>query len=295
MQTLTEIRSLLDRASLRPQKQYGQSFLVDGNLMAKLVELAGPAAGQTVLEVGPATGSLTEELLARGAVVVAVEIDRGFCGLLRRRLGGHDRFVLIEGDVLAGKHALSAAVLDAVGRQPHLVANLPYNLATPLLAECLLQSWRSLAAGVGAGCRFERMTFTVQQEVADRITAGPGGGAYGPISVLTRLLADVQVGPALPPSAFWPRPRVSSRILRLDFLPERAVQLRSGDALMAALALAFGQRRKQIRSILRRKGAPFAAEALAGALSAAHVEPTCRAEQVTPEQYLVMANALAAT
>ena len=292
MQTLTEIRRLLAAASLKPQKRFGQSFLVDGNLMGKLLELAEAARGQTVLEVGPGTGSLTEELLDRGARVVAVEIDRGLCRLLRRRLGGRERFTLIAGDVLAGKHEISPAVVEAVGPTPHLVSNLPYSIATPLLAECLLLSWRSLA---GRGdCLVQQLTFTVQQEVADRLTAAPGSGAYGPVSVLAGLLATVHVGPAVPARAFYPPPRVGSRILRMDFRPDRAVQLTGGDALMATLSLAFGQRRKQIRSILRRKEAPFPSDALARALAAAHVEPTCRAEQVTPEQYLVMANALGA-
>jgi 16S rRNA (adenine1518-N6/adenine1519-N6)-dimethyltransferase len=292
MQTLREIRRLLSEAGLRPRKHFGQSFLIDGNLLGKVVALAELTGRETVLEVGPGTGSLTEELLDRAAKVVAVEIDAGLFDLLRRRLGDRSNLVLIFGDALASKHALSPAMLQALGPGSHLVANLPYHVATPLLADCLVQSWRALRGAGESQCGFDRLTVTVQKEVADRLAGGCGGKAYGPVSVVTALLGRIRLGALLPASAFWPRPKVASRAVRIDFDPDRADKLADAGSLRAVLTLAFGQRRKQIGSILRRPAAPFSAEALAEALAAAAIEPTRRAERISPEQYLAFANAL---
>jgi 16S rRNA (adenine1518-N6/adenine1519-N6)-dimethyltransferase len=293
MQTLTEIRRMLAEAGLTPRRRFGQIFLIDGNLMAKLLELAEVPAGQTVLEIGPGTGSLTEELLTRGAKVVAVEIDKGLCRLLRQRLGDRGDLTLIQGDALSGKGQLSEAMLSALPPTVHLVANLPYNIATPLVAECLLHSWRVQAGQGPLGCRFDRLTFTVQREVADRLAAPPGGRDYGPVSVLVALLGRVRLGNALPALAFWPAPKVASRMVRIDLDLQAAAALKNVETLRALLALAFAQRRKQIGSIVRRKPAVFEARALASAIAAAKITPTLRPQNVTPPQYLAAANALA--
>ncbi len=293
MQTLSEIRNMLTEAGLSPLHRFGQSFLIDGNLMAKLLELADVTAEQTVLEVGAGTGSLTEELGDRAGSVVAVEIDRGLCRLLRDRLGGRENVTLIEGDALAGKSRLSPTVLAALPPTAHIVANLPFNIATPLVAECLACSWRALAGGPGEQRRFDRLTVTVQQEVADRLAAAPGGKDYGPVSVQVALLGSVQLGSALPPEAFWPRPKVASRIVRIDLDPAAAGRLTSLDALRNLLTLAFGQRRKQIGAIIRRSGEKASVERLENALSAAEVDPRSRGEAISPWQYLTMANMLA--
>jgi 16S rRNA (adenine1518-N6/adenine1519-N6)-dimethyltransferase len=294
MHTLREIRRLLDEAGLRPRKRLGQAFLIDGNLLGKLLELAELRGDETVLEVGPGTGSLTEELLARAAEVVAVEVDTALCGLLRRRLGDRAGLRLICGDALASKHALSPGVLAALGPGSHVVANLPYQIATPLVAECLRQSWRSLRGRGEWNCRFDRLTFTVQKEVADRFAAACGGRAYGPVSVVAALLGRLRLGPIVPAGAFWPRPKVASRIVRIDLDGARARELADADVLSALLSAAFGQRRKQLWTALRSRSVPFAAEVLASSLDEAGIAPTCRAERVAPNQYLALANAVAA-
>ena len=294
MQTLNEIRQLLSDAGLEPRKRFGQNFLYDQNLLAKLLELAEIDSGQTVLEVGPGTGSLTEELLARAKRVVAVEIDRDLCRLLGDRLGGDEKLTLLCGDVLAGKHAMCPEVLDALGTSAVLVANLPYNIATPLVAICLEGTYRAQANPAQAGlCRFDRLTFTVQHEVADCLAAKPGSKDYGPVSILAALLGRAQLGPTIPPSAFWPRPGVVSRIVRLDFDIEAAGKLRDIDMLEKVIRLAFAQRRKQIHSAARRKGAGIDLAVFDDALAAAGIERSVRPEQVSPEQYLLLANFLA--
>ena len=294
MQTLGEIRQMLDEADLRPRKQFGQNFLIDQNLMHKLLELAELGGEETVLEVGPGTGALTEELLQRCRQVVAVEIDRPLAALVERRLGGCDNVRVLAADVLAGKHSFDEQVLAALPGEVHLVANLPYSIAVPLLAQCLTFSWRArCAADTTAVPYFSRMTFTVQQELADKLTAGPGGKTYGPISVLVGLLGTVRMGPKAPAEAFWPRPKVASRMVRIDFDDSAARQLADVDVLRAVTAAAFGHRRKQLGFLLRDSHSTLDATALERALARANIETAWRVERVRAEQFRTVANVLA--
>ncbi len=294
MQRLSEIRAMLRESGLAPRKRLGQSFLIDKNLMGALLDLAELTGSETVLEVGPGTGSLSEELLARSAGVVAVELDRGLLGLLTRRLGDRPGLRLIGGDVMSGKHALDAGVLEALGPQAHLVSNLPYSIATPLIAECLISSWRRHVRQAEGCCRFDRLTFTVQQEVADRLAAPPGGKTYGPVSVLIALLGKVRAGAAVPASAFWPRPKVASRIMRIDFDRPSAKKLADVDMLRRVVSAAFGHRRKQIHSAFRLGLAEFDRAVVTSAMDSADIGRTTRPEQVPAEQYLALANLLLA-
>jgi len=296
MQTLTEIKGLLAGRGAGPRRALGQNFLIDRNLMDKLLELAALAGTETVLEVGSATGSLTEELADRAGRVVAVELDRRLAPILADRVGGRKNVTLVAGDVLAGKHALSPAVLAelAGASQVHLVSNLPYNVAVPVIVNCLLSSWRTVAAG-GPGpeaVRFDRLTFTVQRELAERLTDGAGGRHYGPAGVVAALLARATEGRDLPPAAFWPRPKVQSRMLRLDFDAASAARLADAGTLQAVLSATFGHRRKKLASAARSRGFPYAREAFLSALAQAGVDADLRPEQVAPEGFLAMANVL---
>ncbi|MBS3735348.1 MAG: ribosomal RNA small subunit methyltransferase A [Phycisphaerae bacterium] len=295
MQTLSEIRALLAEAQLAPRRRLGQNFLIDANLMGKLVALADPSPGQTVLEVGAGTGSLSEALLARCAPdgrVVAVEADAGLGRLLRRRLGERANLTLICGDALAGKHAIAPDVLAAAGPEAVLVANLPYSIATPLLAEALATTWHTDHGSAATPCALRCLTVTVQQEVADRLTAAAGVGAYGPVSVLVSLLGGGTIGPAVPPEAFWPRPKVASRMLRIDYDARAAGRIDALDALRRLLTAAFAQRRKRIGSLPRRCAATLEPAAVAAALDAGGIDPDARPQAVPPEHYRRAANAL---
>ncbi|MCP4377551.1 MAG: ribosomal RNA small subunit methyltransferase A [bacterium] len=294
MQTCSEIREILAGAGLSPNKRLGQCFMIDKNLLGKILELACPGDDRTVLEVGPGTGTLTEELIDRSGRVVAAELDHGLAAVIRKRFANCDNFVLVEGDVLAGKHAMSPAVKSELGSSADLIANLPYNIATPLIAQCLIESWRAVFGRQEDAVCFGSLTFTVQQEVATRMLASPGGKLYGPISVLISLLGKGTVGPAIPKGAFWPEPKIASRALRIDFDPETAGQVDNVAVLSAIVAMAFGQRRKQIASILKRPRGSFAPDILRSALDFAQIEPSSRAERITPEQFRVMANAVEA-
>jgi 16S rRNA (adenine1518-N6/adenine1519-N6)-dimethyltransferase len=290
MQTCSEIKDILAGAGLSPNKRLGQCFMIDKNLLGKVVELASPDGERTVLEVGPGTGTLTEELLDRAGRVVAAELDHGLADVVRHRFADRDNFVLVEGDVLAGKHRMSPAVKTELGVSADLVANLPYNIATPLIAQCLIESWRAVCARQGGAVRFDSMTFTVQQEVATRMLADSGGKLYGPISVLVALLGKGTVGTAIPGGAFWPTPKIASRALRIDFDPILAAEVKDVAVLSAIVAMAFGQRRKQVGSIFKRSADQFAPELLRAALDTAQIDPSSRAERITPEKFRILAN-----
>lgn len=243
MQTLAQIRELLESRGLAPRKALGQNFLIDQNLVSKLVSASGVGPGMTALEVGPGTGTLTEALLEAGCRVVAVELDEGLASLLEERLAGHvsaGRLALVRGDCMARKTELNPAALSALGAGPfRLVANLPYNAATPLMMTLLIEH---------RAC--EGMWVTIQREVADRLLAEPGSKEYGPLSVVARAVGVVSRVAVLPPECFWPRPSVTSAMASVVRRGEPLA--RDVRALSDFCRVAFGQRRKQLGSVLGR-------------------------------------------
>src|SRR3954447_12061764 len=243
-QTKHEIQALLSAAGTEPRYRFGQNFMIDQNLVRLVAEAGELTADDVVIEVGPGTGTLTEELLARAGRVVAVEIDRDLAGLLRQRFADRANFTLVEGDALAGKHELNPDLLAAIqpaiveGRPVKLVANLPYNIASPLIIELLIAGVRLLA-------------ITVQKEVALRLKAAAGSDDYGPLSVMAQMLARVEVLRTLPPQAFWPAPKIESALVRLtrdDRLGGRA------GPFSRFVQKLFSFRRKTLRKALAQAG-----------------------------------------
>jgi 16S rRNA (adenine1518-N6/adenine1519-N6)-dimethyltransferase len=203
VQTLGEIRGLLASRGLTPRHRLGQNFLHDKNQVARLVEAAGLSPGECVLEVGPGTGTLTEALVEREAEVLACEIDRGLASILRERLG--DRITLVEGDVLQRGRQLNDAVHRAIAGRPFkLIANLPYQVASPLMAALLIEHENCCGEFV-----------TIQKEVAQRLAAAPRTKAYGPLSIIVQALAAVRLIGDISPMCFWPAPQVTSAMVAI--------------------------------------------------------------------------------
>lgn len=250
VQTKREIQAALASAGLRPRKRFGQHFLIDGNLMRRLVESAELSSADTVLEVGPGTGGLTDLLVQQARHVLAVEIDRDLHALLENRFRTNDRFRLIQGDVLECKHRIRSDVAQLIAGawEPRdanpagpvkLVANLPYQIATSLIVNLL----------VGFP-RVRRLCFTVQAELGERMTAGPSTKDYGPLSIVTQALSKVHAVSRIGPQAFWPAPTVHSVMMRVDVSGE---PLRAGDEAAGFARLVrhvFEHRRKKLRSAL---------------------------------------------
>jgi 16S rRNA (adenine1518-N6/adenine1519-N6)-dimethyltransferase len=254
--------AVIARHGLDARRSLGQHFLLDANLTARIVRAAGVLGGRHVVEVGPGPGGLTRPLLASDAAdVTVIEIDPRAVAAMRE-LADHaeGRLRVIEAD------ALSVDLPSLVAAPRKVVANLPYNIASPLLVSWLRQ--------VSA---YEQLTLMFQKEVAERICAGPDTPAYGRLSVLAQWLCSAEVALRLPPAAFVPPPKVWSAVVNLVphvVQPEPALFARM-ERLTAA---AFGQRRKMLRGSLK----PLGGEAL---LRLADIAPERRAETLTVAEF----------
>lgn len=257
------VRQLATSLDVRPAKRWGQNFVVDANTVRRIVRLAGVGASDVVLEVGPGLGSLTLGLLETGALVVAVEIDKTLADALPATVAGHmpaasDRLTVVTGDAMR---------LERLPAEPDaFVANLPYNVAVPVLLH-LLAEFSSLDHGL----------VMVQWEVAERLAAPPGSRTYGVPSVKAAWYADVSKEGRVPRSVFWPVPNVDSGLVGFRRRPEPQTTASRQD-VFACIDAAFAQRRKSLRSALARwAGGVDAADA---ALRSAGIDPALRGERL---------------
>ena len=272
---LPPLRESLEPYGLVANKGFGQHFLLDLNITRKIARLAGADESMAVIEIGPGPGGLTRALLETGARVIAVEKDARFLPLLETIAHAADgRLTLIHADALAVDEAALVAEHGA-GLPARIVANLPYNVGTPLLIKWLTGPFRP-----------EAMALMFQKEVAERIVAGVGDDAYGRLAVISQALCEAAIVMVLPARAFTPPPKVDSAVVSLKPLPTRP-----RDALIGALervtAAAFGQRRKMLRSSLKGLGG-------ADLCDAAGLEPDRRAETIPVAGFLALAEALIA-
>ena len=263
------LREALAEHGLLARKAFGQHFLLDLNITRKIVRLARLSPGARVVEVGPGPGGLTRALLEAGARVVAIEKDPRFRPLLDELVAATDPggLTLVFGDALAADEAALTQ-----GEPAHIVANLPYNVGTPLLIKWLTGPWTPVS-----------MTLMFQKEVAQRIAAPAGGPAYGRLAVIAQATSEVEVVMEVPARAFTPPPKVDSAVARLTPRPERPSPARL-DALQRVTAAAFGQRRKMLRASLKALGG----EPL---IAAAGLDPQARAETVDVAGFLRLADA----
>lgn len=280
VQTKREIEQILAARGLHPRKRFGQHFLIDGNLMRRLAESAEIEPGDTILEVGPGTGGLTDLLANRVAALdarlICVEIDRDLHAFLAERFHGNDRVALILGDVLAAKHELMPQVVGLINAATpgsvKLVANLPYQAATPLIMN-LLVDFPSV----------RRLCFTVQAEVGERIAAAPGGKDYGPLAIIAQAVCDMKNIARLGPQAFWPRPAVDSVMLRLDVVRRPFTSAAGMRGFSNFVRGVFEHRRKRLRA-----AAGYVLSEQQVAMLEAKFDMQRRPEQVPLEQWLAM-------
>jgi 16S rRNA (adenine1518-N6/adenine1519-N6)-dimethyltransferase len=296
MSTPAQTQSFLMRrfaeVGIRPKTKHGQNFLIDLNLLRLLVDTARLGPNDVVLEVGTGTGSLTATMAQKVAAVISVEVDPQMHLLASEELVDFENVTLLQVDALKNKNRIQEAVLSAVReqldvdlrRQFKLVANLPYNIATPILSNFLATDIVPIT-----------MTATIQKELADRMTAGPGTKDYGALSVWMQSQCDVEIVRLMPPSAFWPRPKVTSAIIHLRIRPELRVRIPDLHFFHVCVRALFFHRRKYLRSVILsafkdRLGKPEVDEVMA----ALGFDEKTRAEQLDVETMLTLCEALRA-
>ena len=255
-----------------PRKSLGQHFLIDKNIVHKIVRLAELQPGETVLEIGPGRGILTEALLDSSGLVVAVELDAALCARLRTTLGRRSNFRLIEGDALAFEYAQVPS--------PFLVvANLPYYVSTPLLFRLLEERQR-----------IDRLVLMLQEEVVARLAAAPGGKDYGALSIAAQFYCEVRRAFRVPPTCFRPKPRVGSAVVVLTPLAKPRVSVTDEAFFFRVVRAGFAHRRKALLNSLRDEG--FEGAPTAAALEQAGIDSRRRAETLSLAEFAALADAL---
>lgn len=272
-----ELKQFLDDNGMAMQKKFGQNFLVNGEARKRLIDALDIDSSSSVWEVGPGLGSMTEEILSRGAALTSFEIDHGFARLVREFFSDYSekgKFTLVEGDVLKTwkKHAESAGVPD------RFFGNLPYNVAATIIGDT-----------INGGVRFDKAVVTIQKEVAVRMCSAPNSADYSSFSVLCQWAYDVRNVLDLAGGSFWPVPNVASRAVlmtRRDDFPRC-----SDPALfMKMIRQLFSSRRKTVRNnLLKMAGGGDVCDSV---LSVAGVSPNARAESLGVDELLVLSDRL---
>ena len=269
---ISATRHILKTFDLRASKKLGQNFLTDSSVVQKIVDAAEISTGDEVLEIGPGIGTLTQGLLEAGAKVTAVEIDKKLPAVLEKTLEGYENFKLVQGDIL------KVDIEKIMPPNFKVVANLPYYITTQILLTLLEKK-----------LPVTKIVTMVQKEVAERMTAAPNSKIYGAMTVAVQFRADVKIAFEVPPSAFLPRPEVTSAVVVCD-VRESPFKVADEEFFIKVVRAAFGQRRKTLVNSLL--GAGFLREKILAALEVANILPERRAETLSIEDFVNLANNL---
>lgn len=279
--TADELRGLLEPYGIRPIRDRGQHFLLDERVVGRMAEAAGIGPGSRVVEIGPGPGILTVELLARGADVVAVELDHKLSVMLRDRFGNQPRFRLLQGDALSFSNRDLAAAFGPGDATWSVVANLPYAITSDVLRKFLLEEPYPAA-----------ITIMIQREVADRLLSA--AGEMSAIAVMVQTLGDIGRVANVPAGAFFPPPKVDSAVIHIVRKDARVLRDFFGDVppnrYFAIVRAAFAGKRKQLRNSLRSLGLPE--NGLSKAFLKARIAPETRPEDLSVEDWRRLAVAL---
>ncbi len=291
-QTLSYLRELFIGHRLHPKNKLGQNFLIDLNLVDFIVRSAELTRADLALEIGSGTGNLTERLANEAGAILTVEIDPAFFELARETVHDKDNVRLLNADALKSKNQMNPEVLTALdevrakyrSQRMKLVANLPYAVATPVISNLLI-----------AGVDFERMIVTVQWEIAEKLVAQPSTKEYGALAVLIQALADVEVLRKLPPTVFWPKPKVDSGIVRILPNAEKRKLIPDVQRFRHFLRDLYSHRRKNLRgSLISFTGNQHQKAVVDNTLAQLGYTGTERAETLSIAQHLQLCEAFRA-
>lgn len=276
----TNTSEILRKYQFRMQKKYGQNFLIDANILAKIVEAAQITEEDCVLEIGPGIGTMTQYLAEAAGQVIAVEIDRGLIPILEETLSPYDNVTVLCEDIL--KVDLAALTEKSGGRPIKVVANLPYYITTPIIM-ALFESRMPLAS----------ITVMVQSEVAERMQTGPGSKDYGALSLAVQYYAKPERVAKVPASCFLPRPNVDSTVVRLTRYEEPPVEADDEAFLFAVIRASFNQRRKTLVNGLGNAGGLGVTRGqVETVLEEMGLSPAVRGETFTLERFAELSNRL---
>lgn len=264
---------ILKTFDLHANKRLGQNFLVDEHVVASIVAAAGISPGDTVLEIGPGIGTLTQGLAEAGGQVVAVELDAKLIGVLAKTLEGYDNVRVIHGDIL--RIDISREITAAKYK---VVANLPYYITTPIIMTLLEEK-----------LPIERLVTMVQKEVAQRMVARPGGKDYGSLSVAVQYYTEPEIMLTVPPDSFIPAPAVESAVIRCIVRSRPPVEVQDEKIFFRVVKAAFAQRRKTLSNAMKSTG--LAPDIIRNMLTAAEIDGTRRGETLSLTEFAAVANA----
>lgn len=267
---LKEIKRLCQTYNFFPKKSAGQNFLIDSNLLKKIVQEARLAKNDLVLEVGPGFGFLTRELAKKAKKVLAIEIDKRLCQILQKELANFSNIEILEGDIL--KISFSQIAKWTEGKDYKIVANLPYNITSNFLRKFLENEPRP-----------KEMLLMVQKEVAERICAKASQG-MSLLSLMVQFYAEPQILFFIPSSVFWPEPEVESALLKIEVLPKKLSREREKKFFWLA-RIGFSSRRKQLQNNLK-AGLRWPREKIKELLQQANLNPLARAEDLSVADWL---------
>lgn len=272
-------REIMAQYHLRPKKSLGQNFLTNGRVLQDIVDAAELTKQDAVIEIGPGIGALTEYLAQAAGHVTAFELDQRLLPVLADTLHDYTNIDIVHQDILAA----TPAQLSALAPELNIVANLPYYVTTPILMHFL-----------ESGLPIRRMVMMMQKEVADRITAAPGGKEYGSLSIAVQIRTKARIAMTVSHTAFNPPPKVDSAVVVFDFLTEPLVPAADQAYFNQVVTASFAQRRKTImNNLLNWYGKTPAHRAiLTAAFSQAGVAPTARAETVSIAEFIVLSKKL---
>lgn len=261
------------------RKKYGQNFLVDKNILDKIVAAADISRDDCVLEIGPGIGTMTQRLAEEAGEVVAVEIDGNLIPILEETLSGYDNVTVIHDDIL--KVDIEDIAKRHGGRPMKVVANLPYYITTPIIM-ALFEKRLPLKS----------ITVMVQQEVADRMGVGPGTKEYGALSLAVQYYARPEIITKVPAACFMPKPNVDSAVVRLTRYDEPPVEVEDERWLFTLIRASFNQRRKTLANGIANAGIGIGRGQVEDALAVMGLPPTTRGETLTLKQFADLSNAL---